>query len=356
MAEAIQAVIARGGGNSAEAVAAAKAMSGARKAAIFILSLDEEVASNILKILPEADAELVTREIARLGMIQKEQVSVVVDEFTQLSRVQQFIKEGGIDQAAKLIKKTYPPAVATRLIKILETQKQNFPFSFLKTTESESLHTFLQEEHPQTIALVLSYADPQKAAEVLSKFPPERQFDIVKRIANLAHTSPEAIKHVESGLQKHLASLQFEEFQEIGGVRTVAEILNVIDRNTEKSILENLAGDSQDLVDEIKKLMFVFEDVANVDDKGVQNLLKEVDNKKLGLALKTATTKLKEKIFKNMSSRAAEMIKEEMGFLGPVRVADVEAAQQEIVEIVRRLEESGQLIILGRGGEGELVA
>jgi flagellar motor switch protein FliG len=331
------------------------AKEGLRKAAVFILSLDEETASVVLKSLTDKEAEMIAREIAKLGVLDKKEISSVLEEFRDLGKVHDFMRTGGTEQALKLIKKAFPENTANRLIRLLETQKQNVPFGFLKNTETDCLHTFLLEEHPQTIALVLSYASPAKAAEVLSKFPPERQFDIVNRIAHLEHTSPDAIKQVESGMKKYLTSLAFEEFQEIGGVKTVAEILNVIDRSTEKSIIENLENESPELVEEIKKLMFVFEDIMHVDDKGVQNVLKEIDNKQLALALKTASAELKEKIFKNMSQRAAEMLKEEIGYLGPVRVADVENAQQQIVDVVRRLEESGDVIVTGRGGEGDLI-
>ncbi len=330
-------------------------LSGLRKAAILLVSLDEDTAAEIFKLLPDEDAELITREIADMGMVDKDQIAAVLSEFKDLVTVCQYVREGGVEYATRLIEKSFPQVKAYRLIRLLETQRQNVPFAFLKNTETESLLTFLGEEHPQTIALVLSYMEPQKAAEILTKSPPERQFDIVKRIAALEHTSPEAIRHVESGLRRYLASLAFEEFQEVGGIRTVAELLNVLDRATAKSILENLEEENPELAEEIKKLMFVFEDLLLVDDRGIQNLLKEVDNKELALALKTASPELKEKIMRNMSKRAAEMVEEEMAYLGPVRVADVEAAQQHIVDIVRRLEEQGLAIITGRGGEGDIV-
>jgi flagellar motor switch protein FliG len=330
-------------------------MAGLTKAAILFVTLGEETAATILKHLPEEDAELITKEIADLGMVEKEQIETVVGEFRDLATVCQYVKEGGIDYATRLIEKSFPQVKAYRLIRLLETQKQNIPFAFLKNTETESLLTFLGEEHPQTIALVLSYMEPAKAAEILTRLPPEKQFDIVKRIAALEHTSPEAIRHVESGLRRYLASLAFEEFQEVGGIKTVAELLNVLDRATSKSILENLEEEKPELSDEIKKLMFVFEDILLVDDRGIQNLLKDVENKQLALALKTASPELKDKIFRNMSKRAAELVGEEMAYLGPVRVADVEAAQQAVVDIVRRLEEQSLAIISGRGGEGEIV-
>ena len=190
---------------------------------------------------------------------------------------------------------------------------------------------------------------------MLGRLPPDRQSDIVKRIATIEHTSPEAIKQVELGLKKYMSSLSIEEFQEVGGVKTCAEILNVLDRTVEKSILESLESDDSGLSDEIKKLMFVFEDIANVDDRGIQAILKEVENKQLAFALKSSTPELQEKILSNMSARAAESVKEEMEFLGPVRVSDVQESQQAIVEVARRLEEAGEIVIAGRGGEGELI-
>jgi flagellar motor switch protein FliG len=304
---------------------AAKEPNGLQKAAILILSMDEETASRVLKSLSDPEAELVTRELAKLGIIEKERVAQVLAEFGELAKVEELIRTGGPNRALKLIRKGFPPATARRLTRLLEAQKHSTPFAFLKNAEMDSLHTFLKEEHPQTVALVLSYLEPAKAAEVLSKLPAERQFDIVERIAHLEHSSPEAIKHVESGLQRHLSSLPFED------------------------------ADSPELVQETKELTFIFEDIAEVDDKCVQNVLKEVDRKQLALALKTASPELKEKIFKNMSRRAAEMVKEEIGLLGPVRVADVESAQEEIVDIVRRLEEAGHVAVLGRGGEGEQI-
>ena len=334
---------------------AAREPNGLQKAAILILSLDEETASRVLRALPEPEAELITREIARLWIIEKEVVAQVLAEFSELVRFQELIRAGGPDRAQELIRKTFPPATAQRLTRLLDAQKRSAPFAFLKNAELDSLHAFLEEEHPQTAALVLSYLEPSKAAELLRKMPSERQFDVVRRIAHLEHSSPETIKHVESGLQKRLSSLAFERPEEVGGVKTVAGILNVLDRATERAILDDLEADSPEAVEEIKKLMFVFEDIVKVDDRGVQNLFKEVDTKRLALALKTASPELKEKLFRNLSQRAAEMVKEEIEFLGPVRVADVERAQEEIVEIVRRLEEAGEVIILGRGAEGELV-
>lgn len=328
---------------------------GLRKAAILIVSLDAETGGKIFRGLPEDDMERLSQEIAGLGVVGKEEMLSVLEEFKDLAMVQQMLREGGYDSAIELIRQSLPEEKADRLIRLLEAQRQSMPFHFLDHTEAEVMVTFLQEEHPQTIALVLSYMAPAQAANVLTCLPQERQVDIVRRIATLGHTSPEAIKKVEAGLKKYLASLAFEETQEVGGVKTVSEILNVLDRSTERAILETIEEDNIELAEDIKKLMFVFEDLILVDDRGMQNVLKEVENKTLALAMKMASEELKEKIFKNMSTRAAEMVQEEIQFMGPVRIADVEACQTQIVEIVRRLEEAGDVVIQGRGGESSVV-
>jgi len=328
---------------------------GLRKCAILLVGLPSKVATEVFGSLSEDDMELVSQEIARLGVVRKAEMLEVLEEFKDLALMQRLMKEGGYDHAISLIQESLPDAKAAKLVRILEAQRQSVPFHFLEHAEADVLSTFLQEEHPQTIALVLSYMAPPKASDVLATLSQERQFDIVRRIATLGHTSPEAIKRVEAGLQKYIASLAFEEMQEVGGVKTVSEILNVMDRATERQILENIEEENPELAEDIKKLMFVFEDLMLVDDKGIQNVLKEVENKELALALKLASDDLKEKIFKNMSTRAADLIREELEYMGPVRIADVEAAQQEVVEVVRRLEESGDVVIQGRGGEASLV-
>lgn len=350
-----------GEGDAIERLSARKRLSseqleGVRKAAILMVALDPEVAGPVFGQLTEEDMELVSQEIASLGLVDKLEMTGVLEEFKDLVMVQDLIKEGGYEHAINLIQSSLPKNKATKLVRLLEAQRQSIPFNFLQHTESEVLVTFLQEEHPQTIALVLSYVEPSKAAEILTSMTPEKRIDVVKRIALLGHTSPDAIKNVESGLRKYLASLAFEEYQEVGGIGTVSEILNVLDRATERVILETIEEEDPDLAEEIKKLMFVFEDLLLVDDKGIQNVLKEVENSEVALALKTASDQLKQKIFSNMSKRAAEMVQEEMSFMGPVRVSDVEAAQQSIVEVVRRLEESGDVVIMGRGGESSIVA
>jgi len=245
--------------------------------------------------------------------------------------------------------------MADRILSQIQTQVQRTPFSFLQKAEAENLLTFIQDEHPQTIALIICHLPHHKAAEILVGLPMQKQIEVIKRIANMEQTNPEVIREVEKGLESRLASMLTQSMEKAGGIPTVSEILNLADRSTEKAILEGLEADDPDLVEEIRRLMFVFEDVLLVDGKGIQAVLREVDNDELALALKTASEELQEKIFSNMSERAATLIKEDMEYMGPVRVSDVETAQQRIVDIVRRLEEAGEIIISGRGGGEELI-
>jgi len=330
-------------------------LSGVRKSAILLLSLSEEQASEILKRLPPEAVEEVSREIAGIREIPKETRQEIFGEFYNLALANSYLSEGGLDYAKALIRKSLNSADADRVIKQVTQQVQTTPFSFLQKAESENLLTFIQDEHPQTIALILAHLPPQKASEILVGLPSQKQIEVVKRVANMEQTNPEVIKEVERGLEHRLSDIVSQTFEKAGGVDTVAEILNLADRSTEKGIMEGLEAEDPDLVEQIRRLMFVFEDILLVNDKGIQSVLKEVDNEELALALKTASDELKQKIFKNMSERAAQLIQEDMQYMGPVRVSDVESAQQKIVDIVRRLEDAGEIIIAGRGGEKEMV-
>jgi flagellar motor switch protein FliG len=265
------------------------------------------------------------------------------------------MNEGGLEYAKSLLRKSLSEEDAKRIISQVTQQVQTTPFSFLQKAESENLLTFIQDEHPQTIALILAHLPPQKASEILVGLPSQKQIEVVKRVATMEQTSPEVIKEVERGLEHRLSDIVSQTFEKAGGVDTVAEMLNLADRSTEKGIMEGLEAEDPDLVEQIRRLMFVFEDILLVNDKGIQSVLKEVDNDELALALKTASQELKDKIFKNMSERAAQLIAEDMQYMGPVRVSDVETAQQKIVDIVRRLEDAGEIVIAGRGGEKEMV-
>jgi flagellar motor switch protein FliG len=244
---------------------------------------------------------------------------------------------------------------AERVLQQIQTQVQKTPFSFLQRAESENLLTFIQDEHPQTIALIVCHMPHHKASEILVGLPMQKQLEVIKRVANMEQTNPEVIREVEKGLESRLANMLVQSMEKTGGVEAVAEILNLADRASEKAIMEGLEADDPDLVERIRRLMFVFEDVLRVNDKGIQAVLKEVENSELALSLKTASEELRQKIFKNMSERAAQLVKEDMEFMGPVRVSDVEQSQQRIVDVVRRLEEAGEVVIEGRGGDSDLM-
>jgi len=331
------------------------ALSGVRKAAILLLALRQEVAAKMLGGLARDRVEEVSREIAGMDVVEPELRERVVSEFYNLVLARRYVDQGGLAFARNLLQKTLPSDEAKRIMATIEHSVHQQPFSFLQKTEKENLVTFLQEEHPQTIALVLSYLPPVMASEVLTGLATDRQVEVITRIAQMDQTSPDVIKEVERGLEKRLAGLVSERFERVGGIQSVAEILNLAGRATEKAILEGLEENEPGLVEDIRRLMFVFEDIMRVNDKGIQAVLKEVENEELALALRTASEDLKDKIFKNMSERAAQIIKEEMEFMGPVRVADVEQAQQKIVDIVRRLEDSGEVIVAGKGGDRDLV-
>jgi len=330
-------------------------LSGVAKAAILVLSLEADEASALLRQLPPDVLEEVTRELAGIGRVPDKLRSAVIDEFYGDSLVQAHGQEGGLDYARVLLMESLDPKTAEKVLSKIQTQVQKTPFSFLQKAETENLLAFIQDEHPQTIALIVCHLPAFKASEILSNLPLQKQLEVVKRAAYMDQTNPEVIREVEQGLEARLSTMLWQSAEKAGGVETVAEMLNLADRATERSLMEALEGADPDLVEQIRRLMFVFEDILLVNDKGIQATLKEVDNDELALALKTASDELKEKVFSNMSERAAQLIKEEMEFMGPVRVSDVEGAQQRIVDVIRRLEEAGEIIIAGRGGENEMI-
>jgi flagellar motor switch protein FliG len=330
-------------------------MGGLTKTAILFMSLPPDAAAKILKLFDEDLIEDVTREIAQLDVVDQEVRGKVVEEFYHLAMAQQYLEIGGIGYAKTLLDKALSPEAARRVLSIIEHQVFQQPFAFIQKTESENLLTFIQDEHPQTIALLLSHVPPSKSAEILMGLPTSKQLEVVSRVANMEQTNPEVIREVEKGLEARLAGVTSQRLMKVGGVESVAEILNLADRSTEKAIMEALESEDPDLVEQIRRLMFVFEDILLVNDKGIQAALKEIENDELSLALKTASEELKNKVFGNMSERAATLIKEDMDYMGPVRLKDVEAAQQKIVDVVRRLEDAGEIIISGRGGEKDLI-
>jgi flagellar motor switch protein FliG len=327
----------------------------ARKAAILLVSIEEDLAALIMSKMGKEQIEIVTREIAKLRNIGQKERDTVVEEFYHVALARGVMDSGGPNAARSLLEKSFSKEEAGSIMLSIEKSMESSPFAFLQRAESNNLLTFIQGEHPQTIALILSHLPSSQAAEVLSGLPSKTQVEVVRREANMEQTSPEVIAQVEKALESRLSAIVSQKFEKAGGIESVAEILNLADRATEKSIMESLDEDDPDLVEQIRRLMFVFEDIILVNDKGIQSVLKEIENETLALALKTASEELKEKIFKNMSERAVTLIKEDMQYMGPVRVADVEAAQQKIVDVVRRLEDAGEIIISGRGGEEELV-
>ncbi len=336
--------------------AKAEGLTGLRKAAVLMISLDMDSSSKIMANLSTDEIERLSMEIARIEEeIAPDVRDAVVREFYQTHMASKYLEQGGIEYARQLLEKSLSPEEASKILAQLENTIQQAPFHFLKQADSEHLLMYIQDEHPQTISLIMAHLSPKQAAEILGGLTPKKQLEVVKRIARMEQTTPEAIRLVEQGLESRLASIVTQDLESAGGVQSVAEMLNLCDRTTEKGILENLEEADPDMVEQIRKLMFVFEDIILVNDKGIQSMLREVENDELATALKTASEAMQEKIFKNMSTRAAEMIKENMEFMGPVRLADVEQAQQRIVDIVRRLEETGEVIISGRGGEDNMV-
>jgi flagellar motor switch protein FliG len=330
-------------------------LDGVTKAAILLLSLDHDVAGKLLRHLPADMVEEVTRALASLDQVPAQLSEKVIEEFYTVRMASLTARTGGLEYAKTLLKNSLDRTQAEKVIQHIQTQVQRSPFAFLQKAESEDLLTFIQDEHPQTIALIISHLSHHKASEILVGLPPEKQIEVVRRVANMEQTNPEVIEEVEKGLESRLSNMLLHSMEKVGGVATIAEVLNLCDRTTEKSILEGIEADDPELVEEIRRRMFVFEDILKVNDKGIQAVLKEVDNEELCLALKTASEELKEKIFRNMSARAADLVKEDMEYMGPVRLSDVETAQQRIVDIVRRLEEAGEIIISGRGEKDVVV-
>ena len=329
---------------------------GILKTAILLVSLEPDYAARVMSKMDPRVVERISIEIARLEGVTRDKRDEVLEEFVRLHQAEQFVAQGDLETARRLLEKAYPPEEVERIMATLSQTLQSQPFEFLEHADSENLITFIQDEHPQMISLIFCHMGPNQAAEVLKGLPKQKQIEVIKRISRMERTDPEIISEVEKTLQNRLSTVVTQEFKKTGGVEAVAEVLNFCDRQTEKSILETIEEDDPNLVEEIRRLLFVFEDLLLVNDKGIQAVLKEIDNQELALALKTSSDDLKDKIFTNMSKRAADLVKEEMEYMGPVRLADVEMSQQTIVEVVRRLEDSGDVIVSGRGGEEEIVA
>lgn len=329
-------------------------LSGLQKAAILLISLGPEKSVNVFKHLKEDEIEQLTLEIANTRSVPAAKKEEVLDEFYEVCLAQQYIAEGGITYAKQLLEKALGSDKARDVIGKLTASLQVRPFEFVKKTDPTQLLNFIQDEHPQTIALILSYLSTAQASVIIGSLAPEKQADVAKRIAQMDRTSPDVIKEVEKVLERKLASLVNQDYTIVGGVDAIVEILNTVDRGTEKHIIETLEIEEPELADEIRRKMFVFEDILSLDDKSIQRVLREVDNSELAMALKGSNEEVQNVIFNNLSKRLAVMIREDMEFMGPVRMKDVEEAQQKIVNVIRKLEDSAEIII-SRGGGDEIV-
>jgi len=331
------------------------ALSGKTKAAIFLITLGPEKSASIFKYLKEEEIELLTLEIANISSVMPDIKESILEEFYQLCLAQQYITEGGISYAKQILEKALGESRAFEVISKLTVALKTRPFDFIRKADAKQILNFIQNEHPQVIALILAYLRPSQAASVLSELSPERQADVAKRIALMDRTSPDVIKEVEKALEKKLSNLMTEDYLDVGGVDSVVDILNSVDRSTEKNIMETLETEDTELSEEIRKRMFTFDDIVTLDSRAIMAVLRQdIDNKELAVALKGSTKEVESVILANVSKRMGAMIKEDMEYMGPVRRTDVENAQQKIVAIIRRLQDAGEIVI-ARGGSDEII-
>ena len=331
-----------------------KGMDGVKKAAVLLIALGPEKSAQVFKHLKEEEIEQLTLEIANTSSVSPQTKEQVLNEFYEVCLEEQYIEEGGLTYAKQLLEKALGEEKAKDVIGKLTASLQVRPFEFIRKTDPSQLLNFIQDEHPQTIALILSYLPASQASTVISSLPPEKQADVARRIAQMDRTSPDVIKQVEKVLERKLSSLVNQDYTIVGGVDAIVDILNSVDRGTEKHIMETLEIEEPELADDIRKKMFVFEDILSLDDRAIQRVLRDVDNSDLALALKGANEDVQNVILNNLSKRLAVMIKEDMEFMGPVRMKDVEEAQQKIVNIIRKLEDSAEIVI-ARGGGDEII-
>lgn len=330
-------------------------LSGKQKAAILLISLGPDVSAQVYKHLTEEEIEKLSLEISSVKKVDSNLKEDVLEQFHQIVVAQDYISQGGIGYAKTVLEKAFGKQEASNIINRLTSSLQVRPFDFARKADPMQVLNFIQSEHPQTIALVLSYLDPEQAGQILSELPQDMQADVAKRIATMDSTSPEIISQVEQVLERNIASSLTEDYTQTGGIQAVVEVLNGVDRSTERTILDALEIQDPELSDEIKKRMFVFEDIVILDNRAIQRIIREVENDDLRLSLKVASEEVKVIVFKNMSQRMAETFEEEMEYMGPVRLRDVEEAQTRIVASIRRLEEIGEIIIARGGGDDIIV-
>jgi flagellar motor switch protein FliG len=330
-------------------------LTGRQKAAILLISLGPDVSASVYKHLSEEEIEKLTLEISNVRQVTTDEKEEVLEEFHQIALAQNYIAQGGIAYAKEVLEKALGPEKAMNIINRLTSALMVRPFDFARKADPMQILNFIQNEHPQTIALILSYLEPTQAGQILSALPQEMQADVARRIALMDSTSPDIINEVEQILERRLSTTVVQDYTQAGGIEAVVEVLNQVDRSTERTILDALEFQDPELAEEIKKRMFVFEDIVTLDNRAIQRVIREVDNNDLMLALKVASDEVKEVVFRNMSTRMAETFKEEMEYMGPVRLRDVEEAQSRIVAVIRRLEEAGEIVIARGGGDDIIV-
>ncbi|NLX61702.1 MAG: flagellar motor switch protein FliG [Tissierellia bacterium] len=324
-------------------------LNGKEKAAIFLITIGPEKSAKIFKHLNEEEIEELTLQIANMKTVSSKEKEKILEDFYQLAVAQEYIAEGGINYAKEILEKALGKDMAIEIINRLTSSLQVRPFEFIRKADPNQLLNYIEGEHPQTIALILSYLRPNQAAHVLANLPSEKQAEVTRRIAIMDRTSPDIIKEVEKVLETKFSGILSQDFSSTGGIQSVVDILNSVDRSTEKNIMDQLDWMDIELSEEIRKRMFVFEDIVTLDNRSIQRIIREIDNSQWAIALKGASEEVKEVIFSNMSKRLVEMIKEDIEFMGPVRLRDIEDAQQNIVNVIRKLEEDGEIII-PRGG------
>lgn len=332
-----------------------QSLSGKQKAAVLLIALGQDVAASVFKRLSQDEVEQLTFEIANVSKVGFEQREVILEEFRDLAMAREYIQTGGIDYARDVLEQALGSREAEDILARLTSALQVRPFHFARKADPNQVLGFIQDEHPQTVALVLSYLEPVQAAMIMSELGPELQADVARRIATMKGTSADVIAEVEDILESKLSTMTTVDSTQAGGIDAIVQILNGVDRTTEKSILEQLSTKDPDLVDEIKKRMFVFEDIVFLDSRAIQRVIREVDARDLQLALKVSRDDVKDILFNNMSKRMAEQFKEDMEYMGPVRLRDVEDAQQRIVGIIRHLEDLGEIVVSRGGGDDVIV-
>ncbi len=326
-----------------------------QKAAVVITSIGAENAAHVYKRLNDEEVEKLTFEVSSLPYMDIGQVDAVLNEFYELCLTQKVITEGGIDYARSVLEKAYGPEMAQKLMEKVSKSMQTKAFEFVRKSDYKNLLAIIQNEHPQTIALVLSYVNSEQASAVLQELPKEKRVEVVERIAKMESASPETVKAIESTLERKFAAVVSMDLTEVGGVNYVADVLNKVDRGTEKYIFDELSARDPVLVEEIKKKMFVFEDILSLDSMSIQRFIRDVETKDLAIAIKGSNAEVAATLYANMPQRMQESIQQEIEYLHNVRMRDVDEAQQRIVGIIRHLEEEGELVI-GKGGEDEIIA